>query len=191
MLLLLKILIFIDRGVLYFISVFFLLGLLRCVGGSGVLRMGRQGRLERSGPFETSGRFARATNGGTVCKRDMSTDTGACRRRRRNVWGVDRKMGREWRIPGLSLRLYIEDLLVLSYLEIRWRRLEITRRVSLNMERTRDINQRTSSSSTLYVPNFQGSSSPSLPAMAARLLTVFGVSVPDFGGWFWKPGGEW
>jgi hypothetical protein len=130
-LLCLIILIFIDGGILCLIDVLFLLGLLRCVGGSGVLRMGRQGCLERSGPFETGVHFARATNGSTVCKGDMSTDTGACRRRRRNVWGVASKMRREWRIPGLRLGLYIEDLLVLSYLEISWRMLGMTKRVSL------------------------------------------------------------
>ena len=40
------------------------------------------------------------------------------------------------------------------------------------------------SSSSAYEANFQGSSSPSLPAIAARLFTVFGVEFPDFEGWF-------
>ena len=42
----------------------------------------------------------------------------------------------------------------------------------------------TSSSSALYEANFQGSSSRSLPAIAARLFTVFGVEFPDFECWF-------
>jgi hypothetical protein len=130
LLLLLSGVIVLFSRVLCFVGVFFFLGLLRCVGGGGILRMGRRRCVDGPGTSEASVQFAGTTNGSTVCNGDNPTDTRACRRRRRNVWGVVSKMRGEWRIPG-SLGLDIEDLLVLCCLEVSRRMLRMAEIVNL------------------------------------------------------------